>query len=218
MYYVNQRNYPHIAYPTLTDLPERKRDTSVSSSGCGLCSASMLVTNLTGFEFSLADSLELSLAVGANHSPGTDMDLFAPYVAERFDLELEMTDDPEKLRAHMRKGYMAIANITGDRPEDNHIGLFSHGGHYVTVVAIDESGEEVTVLDPSQTVDKFKEEGRAGLVRENGFYLHTTFELLVEDCKYRQPASYPDGDFKAWLEYKGSPDSANRFFLFSPRN
>lgn len=64
MYYVNQRNYPHIAYPTLTDLPERKRDTSVSSSGCGLCSASMLVTNLTGFEFSLADSLELSLAVG----------------------------------------------------------------------------------------------------------------------------------------------------------
>ena len=88
-YYLNQTNYPHVAYPTLTDLPELMRaDSTVRSAGCGLCSASMVVTNLTGREFTLIDCLELSLAVGANHSPGTDMDLLAPYVAERFDLDM----------------------------------------------------------------------------------------------------------------------------------
>ena len=117
-YYLNQTNYPHVAYPTLTDLPELMRaDSTVRSAGCGLCSASMVVTNLTGREFSLIDCLELSLAVGANHSPGTDMDLLAPYVAERFDLDLVATDDPELLREHLKRGGMAVANVTGDLPE-----------------------------------------------------------------------------------------------------
>ena len=168
-YYLNQTNYPHVAYPTLTDLPELMRaDSTVRSAGCGLCSASMVVTNLTGREFSLIDCLELSLAVGANHSPGTDMDLLAPYVAERFDLDLVATDDPELLREHLKRGGMAVANVTGDRPEDSHVGLFSHGGHYVAVVGIEEDGETVIVLDPSQLPDKFHEEGREGKVIENG--------------------------------------------------
>ena len=146
-YYLNQTNYPHVAYPTLTDLPELMRaDSTVRSAGCGLCSASMVVTNLTGREFSLIDCLELSLAVGANHSPGTDMDLLAPYVAERFDLDLVATDDPELLREHLKRGGMAVANVTGDRPEDSHVGLFSHGGHYVAVVGIEEDGELGLIL------------------------------------------------------------------------
>ena len=86
-FYVNQTNYPHVSYPTMTDIPELEcKDSTVRSAGCGLCSASMVVTNLTGKEFPLIDCLELSLAVNANHSPGTDMDRLAPYVAERFDL------------------------------------------------------------------------------------------------------------------------------------
>ena len=41
-YYLNQTNYPHVAYPTLTDLPELMRaDSTVRSAGCGLCSASI---------------------------------------------------------------------------------------------------------------------------------------------------------------------------------
>ena len=64
-YYLNQTNYPHVAYPTLTDIPELMRaDSTVRSAGCGLCSASMVVTNLTGREFSLIDCLELSLEPG----------------------------------------------------------------------------------------------------------------------------------------------------------
>ena len=214
-YYLNQTNYPHVAYPTMTDIPELMRaDSTVRSAGCGLCSASMVVTNLTGREFSLIDCLELSLAVNANHSPGTDMDRLAPYVAERFDLDLVMTDDPELLREHLIRGGMAIANATGDRPEDDCIGVFSHGGHYVAVVAIDDDHEHIIVLDPSQVPDKYQEPGREGKVIENGHYLHTTMAVLAEDCKYREMEHYPEGEFKAWLQF-AQRDTHNRYYLFS---
>ena len=216
-FYVNQRDYPHVLYPTMTDLPEWTRnDSTVSSAGCGLCSASMVVTNLTGKPFPLIDCLELSMRVNANHSPGTDMDRLAPYVAERFDLDLVMTDDPELLRQHLIKGYMAIDNATGDRTEDGYVGVFSHGGHYVAVVGIDEDHEHITVLDPSQVPDKYEEEGRKGKVIANGFCLHTTMAVLAEDCKYREMTDYPDGEFKAWMEFD-QRDEHNRYYLFSPK-
>ena len=216
-YYVNQTRYPHVPYPTMTAIPALTRnDTTVRSAGCGLCSASMVVTNLTGVEFPLIDSLELSMSVNANHSPGTDMDLFAPYVAERFDLDLEMTDDPERLRQHLLRGGMAIANVTGDRPEDGYVGLFSHGGHYVAVVAIEEDGEHITVLDPSQLPDKFLEEGRRGKVVENGYCLHTTLSILAEDCTFRPMECYPEGEFRSWMEFDGRTVH-NRYYLFGKK-
>ena len=216
-YYVNQTRYPHVPYPTMTAIPALTRnDTTVRSAGCGLCSASMVVTNLTGVEFPLIDSRDLSMSVNANHSPGTDMDLFAPYVAERFDLDLEMTDDPERLRQHLLRGGMAIANVTGDRPEDGYVGLFSHGGHYVAVVAIEEDGEHITVLDPSQLPDKFLEEGRRGKVVENGYCLHTTLSILAEDCKFRPMECYPEGEFRSWMEFDGRTVH-NRYYLFGKK-
>lgn len=218
MYYVNQRKYPHVLFPTMTGMPDHLHmDSTVSSAGCGLCSASMVITNIMGKEFSLCDCLELAMSVNANHSPGTDMSVLAPYLAERFHLNLTMTDDPELLRKHLLKGYMAIANVTGDRPEDHYVGVFSHGGHYVAVVGIDADREHITVLDPSQVPGKYDEEGRKGKVVENGFYLHTTMAVLAEDCKYRQPEYYPDGDFKDWLAHIGNPESEDRYFLFSPK-
>lgn len=213
-YYVNQTRYPHVPYPTMTAIPELTRnDSTVRSAGCGLCSASMVVTNLTGTEFPLIDCLELSLAVNANHSPGTDMDRLAPYVAERFGLKLTMTDDPELLRQSLLRGGMAIANVAGDRPEDGYVGLFSHGGHYVAVVAIEPDGEHITVLDPSQLPDKFREEGREGKVVENGYCLHTTLSILAEDCKFRAAEYYPEGEFKAWMEFDRRTVH-NRYYLF----
>ena len=41
MKYINQRDYPHLLYITRTDMEgedfERGQNTTVSSSGCGLC-------------------------------------------------------------------------------------------------------------------------------------------------------------------------------------
>lgn len=219
MFYVNQKNYPHVLYPTLTDIPEyASYTTTVSDSGCGLCAASMVVTNMTKTPFPLIDCLELSLAVNANHSPGTNMDRLAPYVAERFDLDLVMTGDPELLREHLKQGYMAVATATGDRPEEDWIGVFSHGGHYIAVVGIDEDGEGITVLDPSQTADKYLEVGRHDKVVVNGNYIHTTMAVLATDCKFRPAENYPEGGFKAWLEFRGDTLTKNRYYLFGIKN
>ena len=216
-HYLNQTDYPHVLYPTMTAIPElTRRDSTVRSAGCGLCSACMVVENLTGRPFPLIDCLELSMAVGANHSPGTDMDVLAPYVAERFDLELVMTEDPELLRRHLLAGGMAVANTAGDRPEEDYIGVFSHGGHYVAVVAIEGDGEHITVLDPSQVADKYQEPGRVGKVIENGCCLHTTMAVLAEDCRYREMEYYPEGEFRAWLQF-ARKETHNRYYLFARR-
>ena len=45
---------------------------------------------------------------------------------------------------------MAVACVAGDRPEEDYVGVFSHGGHYVAVIGIDEDGEGIRILDPSQ--------------------------------------------------------------------
>lgn len=214
-YYLNQTKYPHVPYPTITDIPElTQHDSTVCNAGCGLCAASMVVANLTGREFPLIDCLELSLAVNANHGPGTDMDRLAPYVAERFDLDLVMTDDPALLRRHLIRGGMAIANTAGDRPEEHYIGVFSHIGHYVVVADIDADQEHITVLDPSQTPDKYQKEGRVGKVFENGYVLRTTMAVLTKDCEYREMEYYPEGAYKSWLQFENS-DIHNRYYLFS---
>ena len=218
-FYVNQKDYPHILYPTMTAIPRLARtDTTVASSGCGVCSAAMVVTNLTGRPFSLAESLELSMAVGANHSPGTDMGLFAPYVAERFDLDLVVTTDVEEVRRLLASGWMGIANVGGDRPEDDWVGLFSHGGHFVVMVGYDSAGDVVTVLDPSQVPGKYLEEGRQGKVIENGCILRVSMDTLAQDCVSRPTSCYPEGsEFRSWLDFKGEPDAGNRFYLFGLR-
>ena len=195
MRYYNQTNYPHVPYPTLTDLPELGRsDTTVRDAGCGLCASCM-----------------------ANHSPGTDLSVLGPYIAERFDLDLVITDDPELLRAHLKKGYMAVACSAGDRPEEDYIGVFSHGGHFIAVVGIEEDGEHITVLDPSLMPDKYQEDGRRDKVIVNGNVLHTTMKVLAEDCRYREIKYYADGDFKKWLEQEEPDANKDRYFLFSPK-
>lgn len=217
MKYYNQTNYPHVPYPTLTDLPELGGVSStVRDAGCGLCASCMVIENMTGEDFPLIECLELSLNVHANHSPGTDMTLLGPYIAERFHLNLVMTDDAELVREHLKKGFMAVACAAGDRPEEDYVGVFSHGGHYMAVVGIDADGEHIRVLDPSQVPGKYDIEGRREKVIVNGHILHTTMTVLAEDCRYREPKYYADGDFKKWLEFAGEPANRMRYFLFSP--
>lgn len=215
--YYNQTNYPHVPYPTLTDLPELGCDkTTVRDAGCGLCASCMVIENMTGMEFPLIDCLELSLNVHANHSPGTDMTLLGPYIAERFHLKFTATDNPKLMREHLAKGYMAVACVAGDRPEENYVGVFSHGGHYVAVVGMDEDKEHILVLDPSQVPGKYDIEGRREKVIVNGNILHTTMTVLEQDCRYREPDFYEDGDFKKWLKHAGEPANRMRYFLFTP--
>ncbi len=215
--YYNQTDYPHVPYPTLTDLPELGGEkTTVKDAACGLCATCMVIENMTREEFPLIECLELSLNVHANHSPGTDLTILGAYAAERFHLNFKATDDPELLREHLKKGYMAVACVAGDRPEEDYVGVFSHGGHYVAVVGIEDDNEHILILDPSQVPGKYDIEGRREKVIVNGNIIHTTMEVLAKDCRYREPKYYADGNFKKWLEFAGEPANRMRYFLFGP--
>lgn len=166
MRYINQRDYPHISYITRTD-PEHPRhesgkDTTIRSSGCGLCSAIMVCDRLLpSYSFELEDAIALSYSVGANRSNGTSPSLFFPAFAEKMNLKYETSKDLEDLRRCLRTGGAAIVLVGGDH--DDHIGVFTHGGHYMTVISEEPDGR-FAILDPSLYAGKYEEEGRQGKV------------------------------------------------------
>ena len=103
MKYINQLNFPDIPYVTRTDLEGAEREkglnTTIRSSGCGLCAAIMVADRLlVDYTFDLTDAIELSYAVKANYKKGTCYKRFAPAFAEKMGLQWEATNDPEALR------------------------------------------------------------------------------------------------------------------------
>lgn len=107
MKYVSQLNYDHISYVTLTCCSEEEREhgrnTTVRSSGCGLCSSVMVADRLLAdCDFGVEDAVQLSYNAEANHARGTDYKRYAPAFAQKLGLRLEMTNDPLRLRHCLR--------------------------------------------------------------------------------------------------------------------
>ena len=184
MKYVNQKEYPDWLYVTRVDMEgegkERGRTSTISSSGCGLCSAVMVADRLIpGCEFGLKDAIKMSYDTNANHRIGTDYKRFAPVFAEEYGLELEMTNDPERLRYCLRTGGAAVLHLKGDR--DGYVGVFSHGGHYAVAISEERDGR-IAVLDPSYTKGKYEEEGRKGLVEmKNDVIAICDMQVIIDD-------------------------------------
>lgn len=186
MKYINQLDYPHTLYVTRTGFEgraqERGRTTTIKASGCGLCSAVMVADRLLpNCEFGLEDALELSYAENANHRKGTDYDLFAPAFAEKMGLKWEASKDLADLRRCLRTGGAAVVLVDGDR--EGHIGLFTHGAHYITVIS-EEADGRLVILDPSFRPDKYEEEGRQGKVEiRNGVMILCDGDTLDAETK-----------------------------------
>jgi len=193
MKYVNQLDYPHIPYITRTnaaDAAEREKGqhTTIATSGCGLCSAIMVAERLlVEPNFTLEDAIRMSYDTGANAIHGTDYELFAPAFAERFGLIVEPTNDPERLRRCLRTGGCAVMDSAGD--SEGHIGVFSHGGHYVVIVNEQEDGR-LAVLDPALKEGKYEEEGRKGKVELQGLFILTDMQNLLDDTAPHDPRFY----------------------------
>lgn len=193
MKYVNQKKYPHIPYITRTRLEgqdwEKGQKTTISSSGCGLCSAIMVADRLLpNCEFDLDAALRISYETEANHAGGTDYRRFAPAFAEKLGLTMERTNDPERLLYCLRTGGASFTVTTGDR--ENYIGVFSHGKHCIALIGEEPDGR-IAVLDPSYLEGKYEEEGRKGKVEvKNGCIALCSLQVLLEETKDRDPAFY----------------------------
>lgn len=180
MKFINQLDYPEIPYITRQDMEDEEarakgKKTTVATSACGLCSAIIVVDRLlVNVDFTLEEAIQMSYDLKANRRIGTSYRIFAPALAERFGLELEMTNDPERLRYCLRTGGCAVAESGGDR--EGYIGIFTHTAHYVVVIAEQRDGR-IVILDPALKEGKYDEEGRKGKVEVKG-------DLLISDMKY----------------------------------
>ncbi len=193
MKYLNQLEYPHWLYVNRTEMDEAEREAgktkTIASSGCGLCAAVMAADRLLpNCEFTLKDALDLSYETKANHKKGTDYVIFAPAFAEKVGLKLEMTNDAERVRYCLRTGGAVVVHSGGDR--EGYIGVFTHGGHYVTLINEEPDGR-IAVLDPSYKVGKYEEEGRRGKVEmKNGYIALCDLSVLAKDAENRDPGFY----------------------------
>ena len=145
-----------------------------------------MIDRLCVESFPLEDCRDLSVAVGANHVVGTDMQILAPVVAERFHLQLQTTDDLAQMADCLQNGGAAVINVGGNR--EGYTGTFSDGGHYL--VALRESRGEFCLLDPSWTPQKYREAPRCDRVRQRGRFLYTPADILRQDTASRSPAYY----------------------------
>ena len=193
MKYLNQKSYPHWLYITrqLCDKEEdvvKGKTTTISSSGCGICSAIMVAHRLLpNCEFDLTDAINISYEAKANVKIGTDYQRFAPAFAEKLGLDFEKTNDPERLRYCLRTGGAAVAHIKGNR--EGYVGAFSTGGHYIAVISEERDGR-IATLDPSFRPDKYDE----NLVEiKAGVLTLSQMDVLMQDTENPKP---------------------NRFFLF----
>ena len=193
MKYINQLEFPDIPYITRYELEgedrEKGKSTTVSSSGCGLCSAIMVLDRLVPeYTFDIEDAVKFSCDCEANHRRGTNYKRFAPKFAEKFGLELEMSNDAERLRYCLRTGGAAVIHIKGDR--EGHVGVFSHGGHYSAAISEERDGR-IAILDPSYTEGKYEEEGRKGLVElKNGIIALCDMQVIIDDTQPADPSFY----------------------------
>lgn len=192
MKYINQKDYPDLPYITRADPEnpghERGKTTTVSSSGCGLCSAIMAADRLLpDFEFSLEDAVALSYEAKAHMGAGTARKFF-PAFAEKVGLICEKGSTLEDLLNCLRGGGAAVAlvsEVKGERP-----GLFTHGGHYVAVIGEEPDGR-LAILDPSYQPGKFDEEGRAGKVEMKcGVIALCDPQIFHGETRAKQPDAY----------------------------
>lgn len=179
--YYNQRNYPNIPYPS----PSNKKAT-VKSGGCGVCCGAMVIANLLHENVNIEQFARFCIKNGARVSGGTDMLRLGRLLERDYGLNFATTNDTTVFVDHLRRGGIAIANVSGNRK--GYIGIFSDSGHYVVVPAIE--GERLTVLDPALYAGKYEIVGRRGKVIVDGNTCYCKLAVLVDDVKGRNPEYY----------------------------
>ena len=189
MKYLNQLEYRHIPYRTRVkmDVEESKKNTTVASSGCGICSICMMIDLLTDTTLDIEECIKISESCVANHAAGTDMSILAPVIAEKFNLDYKPSYDYAEAVAHLQRGGQIVAHM--GIPEGQTLGLFTKGGHYICLVGTD--GENFCILDPSYTPEKFTIPERAGRINtDHAPYLYCHKDVVHSETRRNRPFKY----------------------------
>ena len=145
MYYYNQLNYTGVSY----DNPNTSKKETIDSSGCGVCSAAMVINNLAGKElYTIPQMANFSLKNKARDNSGTNMvTLLNALCKANKGFSYKATGSEDELIKHLKAGGMAVAN-QGDA-----YNVFSTAGHYV--VAVKMVGENIEIYDPQMYYGKY---------------------------------------------------------------
>ena len=179
--FYNQREYEHVPYEY------QGNGRNIKTSGCGVCSACMIVENMLGLPLPVEEAAVMAVECGARIEYGSDMVAMADELCRRYPLTYEMTNDAGRVLQFLKdKGGMVVANSGGNR--EGYTGVFTKGGHYI--VLAEANGRMVTVLDPNLYDGKFEEPGREGKVTVEGNLAFTKISVVAEDCSNRTPAYF----------------------------
>lgn len=179
MKFVRQLDYPHWLYITRTGHEgeefEKGKTTTMATSGCGLCSAVMMAHQLIpNCQFELQDALDLSYEVKGNQKKGTDFNIYGPALAEKLNLRYEHSTDIEDLIHCLRTGGCPICIAAK--------GIFTKGGHVMTVIAQEHDGRLV-ILDPSFRPDKYTTpEAKEKVEVKFDYLVLCDKEVLAKEC------------------------------------
>lgn len=113
---------------------------TIKSSGCGICSAAMIISNLTDTYIEPPKIAEYSVKNGFRvDGVGTAFALY-PAIATKYNLSCVQTGDISKAIECIKKGGMVVCSTSGGENK-----LFSSGGHLFVMTGV--SGDEVEFYD-----------------------------------------------------------------------
>ena len=187
MLYLNQLDYRHIHYEHNVSeggVPQERRN--IATSGCGLCSACMMVDHLTTEHLSIEECIRLVYKVGANIKIGTRMNILGPALAEKFGLNYKSSNNMDEVIRCLQEGGRVIINVGGSH--DDYVGLYSRGGHYILAIAYD--GKELCILDPSYKEAKYEIEPHFGKVRVDYPFTYCQAQTIIDDTQNRETPYY----------------------------
>lgn len=184
-----QWKFGHIKYPSGSN-PKA----TVSTSGCGPCSALMILENMTDQRYGMQDWINWVISTGARVNGGTGMATLSKAMAKKFGFTVSTTSDESVLKNHLKQGGMAIGNCGGSY--SGWRGLFSTAGHFFTIIGITDDHYFI-VLDPNWTSNKFANSGNSlskwrkqHAIQGEGTHVFVNADNLNRDTKTRTPSYY----------------------------
>lgn len=172
----NQNEYADLSY-----IAPGYPKATVKSGGCGVCAAVNVVGALTGKCVSVRVMRDLAINGGARVSGGTNMTRMTELICRQYGLQCSFTSSINVALQHLKNGGVLIANTAGK-------GMFSTGGHYVTVLGI--LGGKLCIADSGLYTGKYGTAARRAKVTVSGDLIFADAATLDADCVGRYPRYY----------------------------